>query len=97
MLSSRLHVGNLEEHIGPDELRALFERAGRVISIEIVRDQATNRSKGYAFVEMATREEGARAITMLNGHHVNYRPLIVKRSREAGRGTYRSEPPRRKE
>ena len=97
MLSSRLHVGNLEEHIGPDELRALFERAGRVISIEIVRDQATGRSKGYAFVEMATREEGARAIAMLNGHHVNYRPLVVKTSREAGRGPHRSEPPRRKE
>ena len=85
MVSSRLHVGNLEEHIAPDELRALFEKAGLVMSVEIVRDQATSRSKGYAFVEMATREEGARAIAMLNGHHVNYRPLIVKTSREAGR------------
>jgi hypothetical protein len=45
---------------------------------------------------MATREEGARAIAMLNGHHVNYRPLIVKMSREAGRGTYRSESAQRK-
>ena len=96
MLSSRLHVGNLKEHIGLDELRALFERAGRVISTEIVRDQATGRSKGYAFVEMATREVGARAIAMLNGHHVNYRPLVVKMSRGAGRGTLRIEPPRRK-
>ena len=84
-MSSKLHVGNLEEHIGPRELRALFEGAGRVISIEVVRDPATRRSRGYGFVEMATQEEGRRAIEMFNGRLVNYRPLVVKRAREANR------------
>lgn len=84
-MSSKLHVGNLEEHIGPSELRALFERAGRVISLEIVRDPTTHRSRGYGFVEMATQEEGRRAIEMFNGHLVNFRPLVVKRAREADR------------
>ena len=84
-MSSKLHVGNLEEHIAAGELRALFERAGRVISLEIVRDPSTRRSRGYGFVEMATQEEGERAIEMFNGHLVNFRPLVVKRAREANR------------
>ncbi|HLC21202.1 MAG TPA: RNA-binding protein [Candidatus Methylomirabilis sp.] len=84
-MSSRLHVGNLEEHVSPDELRALFERAGRVLSLEIVRDPTTRRSKGYGFVEMATQQEGVQAIAMFNGHHLNFRPLVVKRAREGAR------------
>jgi cold-inducible RNA-binding protein len=91
-----LHVGNLEEHVSPGELRALFEKAGRVLSLEIVRDSTTRRSKGYGFVEMATQQEGARAIAMLNGHHLNFRPLVVKRAREAAREGGRRGPLRRK-
>ena len=84
-MSSKLHVGNLEEHVSPGELRALFERAGRVLSLEIVKDPITRRSKGYGFVEMATQQEGVRAMSMLNGHHLNFRPLVVKRAREGAR------------
>ena len=95
-MSNKLHVGNLEEHVSPGELRSLFEKAGRVLSLEIIRDPTTRQSRGYGFVEMATQQEGVRAIAMFNGHHLNFRPLVVKRAREVARDGPRRGPLRPK-
>lgn len=60
-MSRKLYVGNLPYTIGEKELQELFGQAGRVESVHVVRDPATGRARGFAFVEMATDEEASKA------------------------------------
>ena len=60
-MGRKLYVGNLPFETGEHDLQALFERAGTVESVNVVRDQATGRARGFAFVEMSTDEEIGRA------------------------------------
>ena len=53
-MSRRLYVGNLPYDIGESDLQALFSRAGDVESVRVMRDGATGRARGFAFVEMST-------------------------------------------
>jgi RNA recognition motif-containing protein len=59
----------------------LFGRAGSVESVNVMRDQATGRARGFAFVEMSTDEEAQTAITTLNGTQVGGRSLTVNEAR----------------
>jgi cold-inducible RNA-binding protein len=77
-MSVRLFVGNLRFTVGDDELRQAFESAGEVARAEIVRDRFDGRSRGYAFVEMATDEGGAAALRDLNGRALGGRPMRVE-------------------
>src|SRR3954451_2800878 len=65
-MSRKLYVGNLPYGIGETELQELFARAGSVESVTVMRDQATGRARGFAFVEMSTDEEAQTAIRDLN-------------------------------
>jgi cold-inducible RNA-binding protein len=56
-MGRRLYVGNLPYTTGEAELQELFSRAGTVESVRVMRDAATGRARGFAFVEMATDEE----------------------------------------
>ena len=56
-MGRRLYVGNLPYTTGEAELQELFSRAGNVESVRVMRDAATGRARGFAFVEMATDEE----------------------------------------
>src|SRR5262249_59236316 len=62
-------------------LRELFQQAGTVESVRIVTDQFTGRPRGFGFVEMATKEESAKAIEMLNGRLFRDRNLVVDEAR----------------
>jgi RNA recognition motif-containing protein len=77
----RLYVGNLSYETSEDELRALFAQAGSVTSVALIKDRDTGRSKGFAFVEMATQVEAQKAISMFNGHSLNNRDLTVNLAR----------------
>jgi len=57
-----IYVGNLPYDMEEDELIEMFEEYGAVRSAKIVRDQITNRSRGYAFVKMDDRAAAKRAI-----------------------------------
>lgn len=76
-MGKRLYVGNLAYSLKTQDLQEVFSSAGEVLNVKIVMDQETNRSKGFAFVEMATDDQGAQAIETLNGKDVGGRALKV--------------------
>jgi RNA recognition motif-containing protein len=80
-MGRKLYVGNLPYETGEAELQDLFGRAGSVESVNVMRDQATGRARGFAFVEMSTDEEAQTAITTLNGTQVGGRSLTVNEAR----------------
>src|SRR5213595_2694003 len=61
MMGRRLYVGNLPYTTGEAELQELFSKAGTVESVRVMRDAATGRARGFAFVEMATDDEAQKA------------------------------------
>lgn len=80
-MARRLYVGNLPFSAGEAELQELFGQAGAVDSVKIMRDMATGRARGFAFVEMSTDEEAQNAITTLDGTQVGGRNLTVNEAR----------------
>jgi RNA recognition motif-containing protein len=80
-MSRKLYVGNLPYEIGETELQELFARAGSVESVSVMRDQATGRARGFAFVEMSSDEEAQTAIRELNASQVGGRNLTVNEAR----------------
>jgi RNA recognition motif-containing protein len=80
-MSRKLYVGNLPYETGETELQELFARAGTVETVKVMRDMATGRPRGFAFVEMSTDEEAQRAITELNEYQLGGRGLTVNEAR----------------
>lgn len=75
--AGRLYVGNLPYAMTSSQLADIFAEAGPVISVEIVYDRVTDRSRGFAFVTMAGVEEAKEAIRMFNGSQVGGRTVKV--------------------
>lgn len=80
-MGRKLYVGNLPYQTGESELQELFARAGTVDTVNIVRDNATGRARGFAFVEMGTDAEAQKAITELNNYQLGGRGLTVNEAR----------------
>jgi RNA recognition motif-containing protein len=80
-MGRKLYVGNLPYEIGESELQELFTRVGPVESVTIVRDMATGRARGFAFVEMSTEEAAQSAIRDLNATDLGGRSLTVNEAR----------------
>ncbi len=80
-MSIKLYVGNLSFNTSSEDLQQLFSQAGTVESASVVEDRDTGRSRGFGFVEMATKEEGQAAIAQLNGKEVGGRALNVNEAR----------------
>ena len=76
-----IFVGNLSFNTSEDELRQMFEPFGQVDRVSIMTDRDTGRSRGFGFVEMASNEDGEKAITALNGSQVGGRTLNVNEAR----------------
>lgn len=76
-----LYIGNLSWSISEPELQQTFEAYGEVSSCKIVKDKMTNRSKGFAFVEMPNDDEANAAISALNGKDVKGRNISVNEAR----------------
>src|ERR1041385_5461016 len=81
MSAMKLYVGNLSFSTTESELQELFAQTGTVESARIVTDRETGRSRGFGFVEMASRGEGEAAITALNGKEINGRSLKVNEAK----------------
>lgn len=77
----KLFIGNLPYNIAEDELLYLFEQYGNVVSIKLVTDHFTGQSKGFGFVEMATRGEGHKAMEDLNGKDYKHRCLVCNEAK----------------
>jgi cold-inducible RNA-binding protein len=80
-MSTKLYVGNLSFQTTSQELEQLFGQAGTVQSASVVEDRDTGRSRGFAFVEMATQEEATSAIEQFNGKEVSGRAMKVNEAK----------------
>jgi RNA recognition motif-containing protein len=77
----KLYVGNLNFKTTGEDLQELFGQVGTVESASVVMDRDTGRSRGFGFVEMASKEEGEAAIAQFNGKDFNGRNLSVNEAR----------------
>jgi RNA recognition motif-containing protein len=80
-MSTKLYVGNLPYETTESDLQSLFESAGEVSTINVVRDRATGQARGFAFVEMSDAEGARRAISELDKHQYGGRNLTVNEAR----------------
>ena len=94
-MGTKLYVGNLSFRTTSEELREAFATAGTVESATVIEDRDSGRSRGFAFVEMATAEEAAAAIEQFNGKDFGGRNLTVNEAKPrtdrgggGGRGGY---------
>ena len=76
-----IYVGNLSYQATDDDLRKAFEVFGQVTSARVIRDKETGRAKGFGFVEMASEEDGKKAIDGANGKEIAGRPVRVNEAR----------------
>ncbi|MBA2305863.1 MAG: RNA-binding protein [Acidobacteria bacterium] len=90
-MGRRLYVGNLPYSVTEDQLTELFSGAGQVDNVRVMRDMATGRARGFAFVEMTSDEDAQKAVTQFNEHQMDGRALVVNEARpkaEGGGGGY---------
>ncbi len=87
-MGRRLYVGNLPYSAGETELQELFSQAGNVDSVRVMRDAATGRARGFAFVEMSNDEEAQKAAAELNGFSMGGRALTVNEARPKPEGGF---------
>ena len=80
-MSRKLYVGNLPYDTGEAQLQDLFAQFGQVDSVRVMRDMATGRARGFAFVEMSNEDEAQRAVTGLNETQLGGRSLTVNEAR----------------
>lgn len=77
-----LYVSNVSFNTSEEDLKDLFSQFGTVTSAKIITDRETNKSRGFAFVEMSSTEEGNKAISGLNNKQIDGRALSVSVARE---------------
>ena len=85
-MGRRLYVGNLAWTVTDQDLLDAFSEAGQVESSQVIMDRATNRSRGFGFVEMATDEAADAAIKRLNGREIRGRPIRVNEAQARAGG-----------
>jgi RNA recognition motif-containing protein len=90
-MNKKLHVGNLSYETTEDELQKLFVEVGPVVSVTIITDRSSGRSKGFGFVEMETEQAAKEAIERLNNYELGERAIAVSeahppRERSSGGG-----------
>jgi RNA recognition motif-containing protein len=87
-MGRRLYVGNLPYSATEEQLTELFGRAGKVDSVRVMRDMATGRARGFAFVEMSNDDEAQKAITQFHEHQMEGRALVVNEARPKPEGGF---------
>jgi RNA recognition motif-containing protein len=81
-----IYVGNLSYEATDEDLKKEFEAFGQVESVKIIRDNYTNRSKGFGFVEMPNNSEAQAAIDGLKGKELKGRALNINEARPKTEG-----------
>lgn len=80
-MGRRLYVGNLPYKCTDEDLTELFSRAGAVDNVRVMRDQATGRARGFAFVEMVSDDDAQKAINEFHQYQMDGRALVVNEAR----------------
>jgi RNA recognition motif-containing protein len=76
-LDTKLYIGNLSPVTTAEDLRLLFARVGSVVSVELIKDKRTGKPKGFAFVEMISRGDAAKAVSEFNGYRLDQNRIKV--------------------
>lgn len=95
-MDARLYVSNLSYGVTEQGLRELFMQAGNVNSVALIKEPGTQRSRGFAFVEMGSPTEVQKAISLFNGYSLDERLIMVSvaRPREDRSGSGPHQQPR---
>ena len=98
-MGRKLYVGNFPYETAEGDLQDLFARAGTVETVKVMRDMATGRARGFAFVEMSSDDEAQKAIAELPDYQLGGRNLTVNEARPkpASAGRFADASPRRSE
>lgn len=80
-MEKKLYIGGIPYSSSEESISAAFSQAGSVVSVKIITDKMTGRSKGFGFVEMASPEDAQRAIDMFNGKEFEGRTITVNEAR----------------
>ncbi len=76
-----IYIGNLNYRVDENTLKEIFEEYGEVLSVKIIKDKFSGKSKGFAFVEMGDNQEAQNAIEELNGAELMERTLVVNQAK----------------
>jgi RNA recognition motif-containing protein len=85
-MAKKLYVGNLSYNTHEEDLREAFSKFGEVVSVNLIVDQSSGRTKGFGFVEMASDEDAEKAISSLNGTTFMDRTINVNEARPKTEG-----------
>ena len=85
-MGRRLYIGNLSWTVTDQDLLDVFSEVGKVDSSQVIIDRATNRSRGFGFVEMATDDAAEAAMKNLNGRDIKGRPIRVNEAQARSGG-----------
>ncbi len=81
-MDTKLYVGNLSPVTTAEDLRLLFATAGRVVSVELIKDKKTWKSKGFAFVDMVSQGDAGKAVSEFNGYYLDQHRIKVMVARK---------------
>jgi RNA recognition motif-containing protein len=76
-----IYVGNLSREVTEEDLKAAFEAFGQLTSVNIIKDKFSGETRGFGFVEMASKDEAQAAIDGLNGTDLKGKSLNVNEAR----------------
>jgi len=80
-MDNKLYVGNLPFSTTEEDLRSMFAQAGTVISVSLIKDRDTGRSRGFAFVELSNQAEAEKAVSLFNNTPLDNRAIKVNLAR----------------
>jgi len=80
-MGTKLYVGNLSPNTTESQITDLFKQSGNVVSCVLIKDKITGTSKGFAFVEMGSEAEAAKAMADCNGKELDGRALKVNEAK----------------
>lgn len=83
---TKLFVGGLPFDLNEQDLRGVFEEYGPIISAKIIIDRETNRSRGFAFIELKDAEKANLAISEMNGGMIEDKKIVVSIANPIGSG-----------
>jgi RNA recognition motif-containing protein len=90
-MNKNLFVGNLANEVTEQDLEVNFSEAGKVVSVNIIRDKFNGMSRGFGFVEMETEKDAQEAIRMFNGGVLRGKTITVNEARpKRDQGGHRS-------
>ena len=76
-MEAKIYVGNLTKSTSEKDLNTLFEQAGQVVSVDVIKDRKSGEPKGFAFITMSAQSEADKAISMFNAYSLGDQALKV--------------------